>query len=126
MLVNVPPVAGDYASERITFGPDSTGMPDGSFCGITALIENGAPALVTVELWLAQVADSQVSGSDRTDLQYHYSGLVLAPAGVAYAPTGATASFGSATWPLAGWPGAQLRVKSGGSSGQMYLSATAD
>lgn len=123
--MNVPSIAGDYASERITFGADAPGQIDGSFIGVTALLES-CPALATLELWLPQVADGTLTGSDRTDANYFYAGLVLAPAGTAYAPVGATASFGSATWPLAGYPGAQLRAKSGGVGGVMQVSATAD
>ena len=128
---NVPGTSGNYAEEVITFGADADGQADLSFLGVTALIESGAsgsawPSGATVELWLPEVAAAQVTGSDRSPANYHYSGLVLSAAGTAYAPTGATASFGSATWPLAGYPGAQLRVKSGGVSGQGVVSATAD
>jgi hypothetical protein len=125
VTMNVPVTSGDYASERITFGADQAGQIDGSFIGVTALLET-CPAGATLELWLPQVADGTLSGSDRTDANYFYAGQVLGPAGVANTPTGATASFGSATWPLAGYPGAQLRAKSGGTSGGMTVSATAD
>ncbi len=130
LLVNVPSVSGDYAEERITFGVcsynEGSGTADVSYLGVTALIEGGWPAGATVELWLPSVADANVSAAGRANGNYFYAGLVLAQAGTAYAPTGATASFGSATWPLAGYPGAQLRVKSGGIAGSVYLSATAD
>lgn len=130
VLFNVTGVSGDYASEHITFGvhaaTNSSGEADVSFIGVTALIEGNWPAGAQVELWLPQVADSTLAASDRADANYFFSGQVLGPAGTALSPTGATASFGSATWPLAGWPGARIRVKSGGIPGAAYVSATAD
>lgn len=123
-------ISGDYASERITFGVcaatnPATGEQDQSYLGVTALIES-IPTGATVEFWLPQVADGNVAPSARTDLNYFYSGLVLGAAGSSLNPTGAVASFGSASWPLCGYPGAQLRVKSAGISGVATISATAD
>ena len=70
-----------------------------------------------VELWLPQVSETATPASGFTDANYFYSGLVCVPARVAYTATGETATFGSAYWLLAGYPGAQLRVVNGSGAG---------
>lgn len=129
----VPLTSGDYAAERITFGAVSTGLAEQSFMGVTALIESGptgaaGPSGAVVELWLPKVADSTEGKASFDDADYHYAGLVVASprtAVVSAVSTGATVSYGSATWPLAGYPGAQLRVRSGGVAGSLVVSGTA-
>ena len=125
-IFNVPQASGDYASERITLGAVAPGEGDQSFLGVTALIEGTAPSGAVVELWLAQVTDGAALASNRTDDNYFYAGQLIAPPRVAFTSAGSTVSFGSATWALAGYPGAQLRVRSGGVSGPLAVSATTD
>jgi hypothetical protein len=125
VTATVPAVSGDYANERIEFGDVGSGQYGQSFMGVTALIEQ-IPASARVELWLPKVADASLNAADRTDSDFFYAGLVLVPARVAYTATGETASYGSASWPLCGYPGAQLRIRSGGIGGSAVISATAD
>lgn len=127
----VPGTSGDYASERITFGVVSSGVIPDAFGVVTALIEGNTdgtpePTGCVVEVWLPRVAGSDKSADQFTDADYFYTGNVLAPAGVAKSVTGAnTVQFGAGTWTLGAWPGAQLRVKSGGVSGGITVSASA-
>lgn len=103
----VPATPGAYAPERIAFGEVAEGMPQDSFMGVTASVD-GTVATMSVELWLPAVgASAPFVNSD-----YKYSGKSI----------GAT---GAETWALAGYPGAQLRVKSGGTGGTGTVSATA-
>src|SRR3990167_10937093 len=103
----VPSTSGSYAPERIAFGEVASGQAIDSFQGVTCIV-NGTVATMTVELWLRQFnADHPFIDDD-----YEYSGKSI----------GAT---GGETWALAGFPGAQLRVKSGGTSGTATISATA-
>jgi len=133
VTMEVPSTAGNYCATRITLGaPLSVGEREDSFQGITCLIEdvgmdgtNQAPAGMVAELWLSQVPDGSVSAANMTDANYFFSGQVLVPANVSYIATGVTASYGAATWGLAGWPLAQIRVKSGGVGGPVTISATA-
>lgn len=103
----VPSTSGSYAPERIAFGEVAEGMPQDSFQGVTASVDTSVASMV-VELWLpAFNADYP-----RVDGDYKFSGKSI----------GAT---GSETWALAGYPGAQIRVKSVGSAGTAVISATA-
>ena len=113
IVVNVPAVAGDYASERITFGSVSAGDIEQSYMGASVLVE-GTLAGATIELWLPQVSDGTLAASNRTDANYFFSGSAIG------APL-----TGAGTWPLAGWPGLQFRVKSGGTPGAIGINATA-
>lgn len=106
--------SGDYASERITFGAVSAGTQDQSFVEVTVLAEAPFVSGAAVELWLPQVMDSSLSSpSARADGNYFNSGITPLQAA------------GSQRWVFSAWPGAQLRVKSGGVSGSLTLSASA-
>lgn len=124
-------VSGDYANERLTFGVVASGVIPDAFSSVAALIEGGPdgspePSGIVVELWLPRIAGTDKSADQLTDADYFFAGNVLAPAGVAKSVTGAnTVQFGSATWNLGAWPGAQLRVKSGPASGTVTVSASA-
>lgn len=120
----VPNVAGDYAEQRLTFGACLSGDRERSFMGVTALIES-CPAGASLELWLAQVADGTLAAENRTDANYFFAGVAVVPARVASSSAGVTVSFGSATWPLAGYPSAQLRMRSGGVGGAAKFSGSA-
>lgn len=121
----VPAVSGNYMEQRITFGAAGPGDRERSFMGVTALLES-APAGVVLELWLPQVADGNVAADARTDQNYYYSGFAVYPVGTAVTPVGAqAASYGSATWSLAGYPGGQLRLRSGGVGGAAAFSGSA-
>lgn len=121
----VPGTSGNYMEERITFGAVGVGELEQSFMGVTALLES-APASVVLELWLPKVTVGSNLASDRTDSDYFFSGYAVYPIGTAVTPTGAqAASYGSATWSLAGYPGAQLRLKSGGVGGAAAFSGSA-
>jgi len=132
VTMEVPSTAGNYCATRITLGaPLSTGEREDSFQGITCLIEdvgtdgtNQAPVGMVAELWLSQVPDGSVSAANMTDANYFFSGQVVVPANVAYTPVGVTVSYGMGTWPLAGWPMVQIRVKSGGVGGPVTISAS--
>ena len=103
----VPAASGSYAFERSTFGEVRAGMPKETYQGITVNVDTSV-ATMSVELWLPKfdaIAGSTVDGD------YKYSGK----------SSGAT---GSETWALAGYPGAQIRVKSGGTGGSAVLSVT--
>ncbi len=123
-VVTVPATVGDYGTS-VDIGKPGSGQAQGSFRGVTVLIEN-IPALARVELWLPSVADTTTgAASSFTDSNYFYAGLVCTPARTAYSATGETASQGSANWLLSGYPGAQLRVRSGGSAGTGTISWSA-
>lgn len=105
------PTSAGYAPERITFGVVPVGVrEDDGIGGITALIESTTTA-ATLEVWLPRVQDGTTPASTIgvTDADYFYSGH--------------TVSSGAFTYPLAAWPGAQLRVKSGGTAGAVTVSA---
>lgn len=121
----VPATAGNYASEFIAFGAVAPGVIQQSYAGVTALIEGSIPSGARVELWLPKVADSSEAASNFDTQDYFFSGQVLVAAGTSGTPVGETWSYGSATWALAGYPGAMLRVKSAGPSGPVTISATA-
>jgi len=105
---NVPSTSGSYAPERWTFGDVKAGMAQDSFQGVTASIYNSITGM-TVQLWLPRIGATPGS---LIDGDYHYTGKTL----------GAT---GSETWALAGFPGGQIRVKSGGSAGAAVVSCSA-
>jgi hypothetical protein len=100
----VPVTSGQYAPEFITFAPGNTNTVPISLIGVTTLVESNV-ATAKVELWLLQKgADPTASGS-----YFLFNSDV-----------------GNATIALASYPGAQLRVKSGGTAGSMIVNATAD
>lgn len=114
----VPSVVGDSVV-AITFLAVKSGQAQGSLCGVTALIET-IPAGAVVELWLPKVADNTKTADTFDNTDYFYAGLVVTPVFVAYTATGETATFGSGSWTLCGYPGAQLRVKNKTGSGGAY------
>lgn len=120
----VPAVSGDYASERITFGDVVSGQSPESFLGVTALFEGTPPSGARLELWLPKAPSGSEGHGDVTDDDYYYSGQCVLAVGSS-APTGDTASYASGTWALSGLTGAQLRVKSAGSGGEIGVSAWA-
>jgi len=104
----VPATSGQYAPERITFpGTFASGLvPDEGLLGLTALIESNTATGATLELWLPKIGATGIDAD--------------------YTVTSTTATAGAINLALASYPGAQLRVKSGGSAGTMTVSATAD
>lgn len=104
----VPLTAGTYAPERLTFAKASTQVGPVSLISTTALVSSAAVAAAVVELWLLKYG-----GNPATDTDWFNTGKSI------------TAS-GSDTWPLAGWDGVQYRVKSGGTSGNLSVSGSAD
>jgi hypothetical protein len=108
---NVPAKSGDYANERITFGAVGSGTYAQSFVEVTALAETLVTG-ATVELWLPQVPDPNVASDARTDANYYNS--TLTP----------LTTQGAVVWATSAWPGAQIRVKSGGVAGAMTVSAS--
>lgn len=110
---NVPAASGNYASERLTLGAVASGVQEFSFQEIMALAETLVAGAV-VELWLPQISDGTLAASARTDANYFLSGTNF--------PT--LVAQGAIRWPLTGWPGGQIRVRSGGISGQMAISAS--
>lgn len=103
----VPVTSGQYAPERIQLNTQSATDVQMEIRSVTALIESTVAAAV-VELWLLEA-----SADPALDASYSL-----------YA-TLATAT-GGATANLAGWRGAQIRVKSGGTAGSMVVSAVAN
>lgn len=101
----VPVTSGQYAPEVITLAHSTAALTPISLLGVTALIE-ALVASATVELWLLKIG-----GNSATSTDYFYAGK--------------STTTGD-TWPLASWPGAQLRVKSGGTAGTCIVNATAD
>jgi hypothetical protein len=104
----VPAASGSYAPERWTCGDVKAGQPWDAFQGVTASVY-ATVASMTVELWLPRFGATKGS---MIDGDYHYSGKSI----------GAT---GSETWALAAFPGAQIRVKSGGTAGSAVVSCSA-
>ncbi len=104
---NVPATSGTYAPERITFGSASTNVIPDALLGLTSLLES-APTGATVEIWLPKLG----AAVPATDADYFYSGD--------------SHTSGRLTVPLASYPGAQIRVKSGGTAGAAVVDATAD
>lgn len=112
MSFTVPGVSGNYASERITFGAVGVGEIGQSFREVTALVEGPFVSGATLELWLPRVADGTEAASARTDADYFNSGLTP------------LTSTGAVRWQVSAWPGAQIRVKSGGVPGSLVVSAS--
>lgn len=111
----VPVTGGSYAPERLTFGDRAAGRSWDSFQGVTASVDETVAGMV-VELWLPRVpmaGDAWTTTGHRLDTDYKYSGQAL------------DAATGAETFTLAGWPGAQIRVKSGGTAGSAVVSGTA-
>lgn len=104
----VPETSGFYAPERIAFGEVASGMPNDAFQGVTALVETTVASMV-VELWVRKVGATYPWIDD----DYVYSGQAL------------DAATGAETFALAAVPGAQIRVKSGGTAGAAVVGATA-
>lgn len=100
-------VAGVYATEEIIFGGTSaTRSP--SLTAVTALVETlGLATDAVVELWLLKIGGAPATAGD-------------------WIYTGESLTSGAETWPLASWPGAKIRVKSGGTAGTAIISAAAD
>lgn len=105
----VPSASGSYAPERIAFGEVKAGQFPESFEGVTATVDTSVTGMV-VELWLPRVG---IPGGTHDDHDYTYSGKAL------------SAATGGETWALAGYPGAQIRVKSAGTGGSAVVSASA-
>ena len=103
----VPATSGTYAPERITFGSDNPSTPPDALLGLTSLLES-APAGAVVEVWLPKIG----AAVPAADADYFFSGD--------------SHTSGRITVPLASWPGAQIRVKSGGTAGTAVVNATAD
>lgn len=103
----VPATSGSYAPERIAFGEVASGMPEDTFQGVTALVEGSVTAMV-VELWLPRIGATH----PKLDTDYFNTGKFLN-------------ATGGETWALAGYPGAELRIKSGGTAGTAILNASA-
>lgn len=109
----VPAASGSYAFERITFGNKVTlGMPEDGFMGVTVAVEGAGIASSTIELWLPRLDDGTKHPSTFVDSDYTFSGKSIAVTG-------------AETWALAGYPGAQIRVKSGGTGGSVTIGASA-
>lgn len=104
----VPATSGSYAFERETFGEVGSGQAPIRIMGVTVSVDSTVAGM-TVELWLPKAVGDR---STLVDGDYQYTGKSI----------GAT---GSETWALADYPGAQIRVKSGGTSGSAVLSVTA-
>ena len=104
----VPSASGSYAFQRWTFGDVAAGMPWDAFQGVTVSVASTV-ATMTVELWLLR---ANATKGSVIDSDYTYSGKSI----------GAT---GSETWSLAGYPGGQIRVKSGGTGGTAVVTCSA-
>lgn len=96
--------SGAYSATKITF-PGPVSNAHSGLLGVTVMFE-ALVATAVAELWLCSI------GSDPTlDASYFFSGQ---------------STTTGATWPLASWPGAQIRFKSGGTAGTIIANATAD
>lgn len=100
----VPVTAGNYAPEVITFAASANGSVSPGLLGVTVLVE-AAVAAAVIELWLLKV------GGDPTLNGSYFLHQTLA--------NGQTVA-------LASYPGAQIRVKSGGTAGNCTINASAD
>ena len=104
-----------YAGERITFGVVPAGVrEDSGIGGVTVLVETTCAA-ATVEMWLPRLQDGTTPASTIgiTDGDFFYSGHNIVGS-----------ANGSFTHPLAAWPGAQIRVKGGGTTGTVTVDAS--
>lgn len=104
----VPSASGSYAFERWTCGEVRTGQAQDAFQGVTVSVYTSVSDMV-VELWLPRIG--AIPGA-LVDGDYTYTGKFI----------GAT---GSETWALAAYPGAQIRVRSGGTGGTAVVSCSA-
>lgn len=127
LTISLTNVSGDYGDAVMTIGKVGAGEAEQSYTAVTVLIEGNPPAGSSVELWLPRVTGGDKAASDRDDgADYYFAGQVVWPArAAAGSSTGITNSFGSGTFSLAGYPGAQLRARSGGSAGPITISASA-
>lgn len=107
-------VAGDYASERITFGPRLAGDSVQFFREVSALVEGPILFGCQFELWLPKIAVGGQLPSDLTDADYFNTNVTPL----------STAALGR--WQLSAWPGAQLRMKAGAGAipGSVTLNAS--
>ena len=113
VVFNLNGVDTNYAPERLTLGAAGPGLYPRGFMGVTALVESLVTG-ATIELWLPRVAnDPNLPASSFGDADYFNSGLTP------------LTTAGAANWSLAGWPGAQIRVKSSTTAGAMSVSASA-
>lgn len=104
----VPSASGSYAFERWTFGDVASGMPWDAFQGVTINVATSVAGMIP-ELWLLR---ANATKGSVIDSDYTYSGKYI----------GAT---GSETWALAGYPGGQIRVRSGGTGGSAVITCSA-
>lgn len=112
MTFNVPAISGNYATEVITFGKAQAGQASQYFREVSALVEQAILTGASVELWLPQVPDGTVSADAEGPGTYWNSNVTPL----------ITQALGR--WQISGWPGAQLRVKSGGTGGVLTVSAS--
>lgn len=102
----VPSASGSYAFERLTFGEVASGQAHPIYLGITVSVD-ASVASSQVEIWLPKVGAT----TPYIDGNYRYSGYSVA-------------ASGAVTVRLAGYPGVQVRVKSGGTNGTATVSAS--
>ena len=102
----VPATVGSYAPERLTFGEPAAGVSPKAIRQVAAFTQGTAIATAVVELWVLRVGASVPF----LDGDYTYVGQTATAWNV---------------WELAGLPGCQLRVKSGGTGGTHTVSASA-
>jgi hypothetical protein len=107
----VPAGAGSYAPERLTFGLAFEGIIQEAYQSLAILVEGGTAAPALVELWLPKDGARPDAAGAPEDADYVFSGQVMAS--------------GLLVLPLAGYFGAQLRVKSVGVAGTVIVSMTA-
>ncbi len=112
----VPAVSGNYAPEVITFGPTPSGTNVSFFREITAIVEGANLSGATVELWLAQIPDSSTGADGRTPGNYWNATSTAFPS--------MTTTGVAQRWQLSAWPGAQIRVKSGGTPATITIDAS--
>jgi hypothetical protein len=108
----VPAISGNYATETITFGKAQPGQSVQYFREVSALVEQAILAGAVVELWLPQVPDGTVSAEQEGPGTYWNTNVTPL----------STQALGR--WQISAWPGAQLRVKSGGVGGALTVSAS--
>lgn len=108
-VFNVPAAAGQYAPERIRF-TSASNVAAQARLGVTALLEAGSVAGAVAEIWLPKV-DFTPPG---VDADFSYSGF------------SATETTRAVTLALASYPGCEIRVRSGGTSGTATVSASSD
>lgn len=102
----VPAASGSYAPERLTFGEVVSGAGKMVVQRLTVQISTSVATNV-VEVWLPKVTAT----APYLDQDYAiYQAL--------------SAATGGQTYELAGYPGCQVRVKSGGTGGNTVISAS--